>query len=186
MRARRLACRCWAGRVALRENRAPTHRLTAPRRSEAGAPQCLACVLPAPGPAWLGDSTLVAWYRSLYAPRTGGAYDSQNRTAGIAGCTRRRGGGVAADGACAEPAMPVVGFAFALGRALDSISALSARTRELGNSNGYPQKFASCLFSTNFARTIRQCRMVAECENVQDHCPIPARWERDNTGAPAC
>ena len=30
--------------------------------------------------------------------------------------------------------MPVVGFAFALGRALDSISALSARTRELGNS----------------------------------------------------
>src|SRR5262245_31186848 len=49
-------------RVALRENRAPTHRLTAPRRSEAGAPQCLACVLPAPGPAWLGDSTLVAWF----------------------------------------------------------------------------------------------------------------------------
>src|SRR6516165_10738846 len=36
MRARRLACRCWAGRVALRENRAPTHRLTAPRQSEAG------------------------------------------------------------------------------------------------------------------------------------------------------
>src|SRR5262249_15277186 len=29
---------------------------------------------PAPGPAWLGDSTLVAWYRSLYAPRAGGAY----------------------------------------------------------------------------------------------------------------
>src|SRR5262249_13423466 len=41
MRARRLACRCWAGRVVLRENRAPTHRLTAPRRSEAGAPKCL-------------------------------------------------------------------------------------------------------------------------------------------------
>src|SRR6516165_1504312 len=98
MRARRLACRCWAGRVALRENRAPTHRLTAPRRSEAGAPQCLACVLPAPGPAWLGDSTLVTCYRSLYAPRTGGAYDSHHRTAGIAGRTRRRGR-VAARGA---------------------------------------------------------------------------------------
>jgi len=45
------------------------------------------------------DSTLVAWYRSLYAPRTGGAYDSHHRTAGIAGCTRRRNGGLAARGA---------------------------------------------------------------------------------------
>jgi hypothetical protein len=41
----------------------------------------------------------VAWYPSLYAPRTGGAYDSHNRTAGIAGRTRRRGGRVAARGA---------------------------------------------------------------------------------------
>src|SRR5262249_45501078 len=47
------------------------------------------------------DSTLVAWYRSLYAPRTGGAYDSHHRTAGIAGCTRRRCDGVAARGECA-------------------------------------------------------------------------------------
>jgi hypothetical protein len=85
-----------------------------------------------------------------------------------------------------QPAMPVVGFAFALGRALDSISALSARTQELGNSNDYPQKFASCLFSTNFVQPIRQCRMVTECENDQDHCSIPARWERYNTGSPAC
>src|SRR5215475_6417306 len=46
------------------------------------------------------DVTLVAWYRSLHAPRTGGAYDSHHRTAGIAGCTRRRRG-VAARGACA-------------------------------------------------------------------------------------
>src|SRR6516225_11800555 len=53
----------------------------------------------APGPAWLGDSTLVAWYRCLHAPRAGGAYDSHHRTAGIAGCTRRCGGGVAARGA---------------------------------------------------------------------------------------
>src|SRR5262252_123889 len=49
----------------------------------------------------LRDSTLVAWYRSLYAPRTGGAYDSHHRTAGIAGRTRRRGGGMAARGALA-------------------------------------------------------------------------------------
>src|SRR5262249_9450122 len=27
------------------------------------------------------DTTLVAWYRSFYAPRTGGAYDSPHRTA---------------------------------------------------------------------------------------------------------
>ena len=42
------------------------------------------------------DCTLAAWYRSIYAPRTGGAYDSHHRTAGIAGRTRRRGGRVAA------------------------------------------------------------------------------------------
>src|SRR5215471_12733121 len=36
------------------------------------------------------DCTLVAWYRFLYAPRTGGAYDSHHGTAGIAGRTRRR------------------------------------------------------------------------------------------------
>src|SRR6516164_2761662 len=33
------------------------------------------------------DCTLVAWYRSPYAPRAGGAYDSHHRTAGIAGRT---------------------------------------------------------------------------------------------------
>src|SRR5262245_55219417 len=38
------------------------------------------------------DCTLVAWYRSIYAPRTGGAYDSHHRTEGIAGRTRRHGG----------------------------------------------------------------------------------------------
>src|SRR5262249_23763200 len=48
------------------------------------------------------DSTLVAWYRSLYAPRTGGAYDSHHRTAGIAGCPQRRGNDVAARGARAN------------------------------------------------------------------------------------
>src|SRR5262249_13000927 len=45
------------------------------------------------------DCTLVARYRCLYAPRTGGAYDSHHRTAEIAGRTRRRGGRVAACGA---------------------------------------------------------------------------------------
>src|SRR5262249_47613044 len=45
------------------------------------------------------DSTPVAWYRSLYAPRTGGAYDSPHRTSGIAGRTRRGRGFVAARGA---------------------------------------------------------------------------------------
>ena len=59
----------------------------------------LACAPPAPGPAWLGDSALMAWYRSVYAPRTGGAYDSHHRTAGGAGRTRRRGGCVAPRGA---------------------------------------------------------------------------------------
>ena len=39
-----------------------------------------------------------AWYRSIYAPRTGGAYDSHHRTAGIAGCTWRRGDRVAIRG----------------------------------------------------------------------------------------
>src|SRR5262249_29023399 len=42
------------------------------------------------------DSTLVAWYSSFYAPRTGGAYDSHHWTAGIACRTRRRGSRVAA------------------------------------------------------------------------------------------
>src|SRR5215471_17428339 len=39
------------------------------------------------------------WYRSLYAPRTGGAYDSHHRTAGIAGRIWQRGCHVAARGA---------------------------------------------------------------------------------------
>src|SRR5262245_60730955 len=50
------------------------------------------------------DSTLVAWYRSIYAPRTGGAYDSHHRTAGIDSRARRRGGRVAACSACAAGA----------------------------------------------------------------------------------
>src|SRR5215831_10546014 len=45
------------------------------------------------------DCTLVAWYPSLYAPRTGGAYDSHHRTSGIAGRTRRCDCGVADPGA---------------------------------------------------------------------------------------
>src|SRR5215469_18699092 len=45
-----------------------------------------------------------------YSPRTGGAYDGHHRTAGVAGCTRRHSGGVAARGARAAAAMPVIGF----------------------------------------------------------------------------
>src|SRR5262245_4965138 len=45
------------------------------------------------------DCTPMACYRSLYAPRAGGAHDSQHRTEGIAGRTRRRGGRMAARGA---------------------------------------------------------------------------------------
>ena len=45
------------------------------------------------------DCTLVAWYPSLYAPRTGGAYDCHHRTAGVASRARRRGSRVAARGA---------------------------------------------------------------------------------------
>src|SRR5262249_55149215 len=59
---------------------------------EAGRQQPASCLLERE------DCTLLAWYRFLYAPRTGGAYDSHHRTAGIAGCTRRRGS-VAARGA---------------------------------------------------------------------------------------
>src|SRR5262245_45338578 len=44
------------------------------------------------------DCALVAWYGYLYAPRTGGAYGSHHRTAGIAGRTRRCGRRMAARG----------------------------------------------------------------------------------------
>src|SRR5262245_19479502 len=52
-------------------------------------------------PRAVRDSTPAACYRSLYAPRAGGAHDSHHRTAGVAGRARRRGGGVAARGASA-------------------------------------------------------------------------------------
>src|SRR6516164_2651520 len=48
----------------------------------------------------LNVKTARSWRATVpYAPRTGGAYDSRHRTAGIAGRTRRRGGRVAARGA---------------------------------------------------------------------------------------
>src|SRR5262249_61822515 len=58
------------------------------------------CAASATVPALLEreDGTLVAWYRFLYAPRTGGAYDSHHRTAGIVGRARRRGSSVAVRG----------------------------------------------------------------------------------------
>jgi putative tryptophan/tyrosine transport system substrate-binding protein len=81
------------------------------------------------------DSTLVACYRSLYAPRTGGAYDSHHRTAGIAGRSRRRCGGVAARGAraaggeAADYRVPGCGDAFVPSK---SVTAFVQRLRELG------------------------------------------------------
>src|SRR6516164_6952302 len=59
---RRLACRYWAGRVALRENRAPRHRFTAPRRSEARVPMCPACAPPRRVPLQLGTAR---WRRGI-------------------------------------------------------------------------------------------------------------------------
>src|SRR5215831_1865558 len=80
---RRLACRYWA---LFGPGGAPSQLVLGVRPARAG---CRA----------VRESTLVAWYRFLYAPRTGGAYDSHHRTAGTAGRTRRRGGRVAAHGA---------------------------------------------------------------------------------------
>src|SRR5262249_21059976 len=81
---RRLACRYWAGRVALRENRAREHHPAGPRGSEgarlninllksnqktwAGPRSVAACVWCASYPRRVRavrDSTLVAWYRAL-------------------------------------------------------------------------------------------------------------------------
>src|SRR5262245_8247481 len=53
----------------------------------AGRPYCLEPASPAPSAALLG--TARSWRGIvLYAPRTGGAYDSHHRTAGVAGCAR--------------------------------------------------------------------------------------------------
>src|SRR5262249_39509824 len=93
---RRLACRYWAGRVALRE----TARVNIVSRVRDEVKRALRCARRALRPRRMPrDSTLVAWYRSLYAPRTGGAYDGHHRTAEIADRTRQRGGYVAAGGA---------------------------------------------------------------------------------------
>src|SRR5262249_36495220 len=61
------------------------------------------------------DYSVAAWYPSVYAPRTGGAYDSHHRTAGVAGRTRRRGrvatrGKCAAAGEAADRRVPGLGL----------------------------------------------------------------------------
>src|SRR5262245_28767594 len=78
----------WGGRTIIRSNQARGVSRAALRCSCSGVrPARAGC---------RGTARFVTWYRSLYAPRTGGAHDSHHRTAGIAGRTRRRGGGVAA------------------------------------------------------------------------------------------
>ena len=72
------------------------------------------------------DCTLKAWYPSLYAPRAGGAYDSHRRTAGTAGCPRRRGRNVAA--CCARGA----GRAHAADRRADAICRERSRISGFG------------------------------------------------------
>src|SRR5215831_8689947 len=55
--------------------REPRARSSATEKQKSWAGRCsvAACARrappPAPGPAWLGDSTLMAWYLCLYAPR---------------------------------------------------------------------------------------------------------------------
>jgi hypothetical protein len=106
---RRLACRCWAGRVALRENRARQHRRAGPGRSEGARPKInlskssrslrakrrsvAACVGVRAAHAGCRAVRTARSRRAIvpYAPRTGGAYDSHHRTAGVAGCPRRVG-----------------------------------------------------------------------------------------------
>jgi hypothetical protein len=51
------------------------------------------------------DTTLVPWYPSVNAPRTGGAYDIHHRTTKILSRAQRRGGGMAAGGARAAAAV---------------------------------------------------------------------------------
>src|SRR5262249_36856437 len=67
--------------------RAPRGHPTATLAAAKGRRRCPALA----GCRAVRDSTLVAWYRCCHAPRTGGAYDSHHRTAGVAGRTRRRG-----------------------------------------------------------------------------------------------
>src|SRR5262249_52034572 len=64
-------------------------------------------------------STPVGGYPPPFAPRTGGAYDSHHRTAGIAGRTRRHGGGVAARGARAAAGQAADHRVLGLGHTFD-------------------------------------------------------------------
>src|SRR6266478_9703656 len=84
-----------AAREARRQLRAGRNNLPTSSRSHAG--RSLRSEAESSGvPALPNVKTARRWRGivALYAPRAGGAYDSHHRTAGIAGCTRRRGAAV--------------------------------------------------------------------------------------------
>ncbi len=106
----RVRARRWLaaiGRATRPQSRAPAHGLAGPGRSEAARRKIndvgrLASVAACAPPCARAGGHAVRTARlrrgivAFTHPRTGGAHDSHHWTAGIAGRSRRRGGGVAA------------------------------------------------------------------------------------------
>jgi len=99
------------------------------------------------------DRTLVACYRSIYAPRTGGAYDSHHRTAGIAGRTRRYGSGVAGRGGCA---------AMACRSTANAMKGITEWLASIGLSE-YAQRFADNAIDLSVIRDLTEQDLKAFC-----------------------
>ena len=137
------------------------------------------------------DCTLVAWYRSLYAPRTGGAYDSHHRTTGVAGCTRRRGGRVAAR--CARAAgrahagvlrvviilLPNSGEAVQAARSLSSQTRRSMRALRIAGSSAMSEAYTADGATSPFPINQRcSAHCSPRCHLHQSHNknrPLPVR-----------